>query len=127
MRDRPESTRPTVSPHFDSDAALRVTYAAQLRPEDRKTLEALTDSMLELTREARIFAERIAFGGVCNRTAAAVADLRFIAAYLTWSAAAAEDSAGSRAEYRLADLGERIAGQLSDLAGELEAALDASQ
>jgi hypothetical protein len=123
MSDRRKSTRPEpapVSPRFDPDAALRVTYAAQIRPEERKTLDALCDATLELTREATTFAERIAFGGVCDRTIAATAELRFVAAYLTWSADAAADSAGSRAEYRLADLGERIAAQLSDLAGELE-------
>jgi len=122
MSDRRKTT-PAAAPHrFDPSAALRVMYALQLRPEDRGTLEALCESVLTLTREAPMIADRIDYGGILDELDAAVAELRHVSRYLAW-VGESDGDALSRAEHRLADSAERIGEQVAALAGELKAAV----
>jgi len=136
MSDRTKSTRVPLDvpaeplppepepPPFDEDAPLRETYARRLRPEDRELLATLCGSMLELTCEATIFAQRIEHGGVCDETGAVAAELRYAAGYLAYIGRR-EGDALSRSEHKLADTAERIAGEVASLAGQLEAAVAA--
>jgi hypothetical protein len=111
-------------PAFDEAAPLRETYARRLRPEDRELLAALCGSILELTCETTIFAQRIEHGGIDDELAAAAAELRYAASHLR-HCGTLEGDALSRAEHKLADAAERIASAVDALAGELEAAIAA--
>ncbi len=136
MSDQPKSTRVTFDlppelappdrdpPPFGEDAPIRETYARRLRAEDRALLESLCASVLELTCEATIFAQRIEHGGVCDEVGAVAAELRYAADFLAYIGGR-EGDALSRSEHKLADSAERIAAQVAALAGELEAAIAA--
>lgn len=135
MRDRGESTRPRftrvllepelLSPEeFSTDTPLRETFAHWLRPEERFALEQICDGVLELTREAsRPIRESIP-GGFDRDLAAVVADLRYAEAWLAYIGRS-EGNVLERWQSRLADLAERLAPKVGDLAGEVETALEA--
>jgi hypothetical protein len=90
---------PPASPsaQFNADLALRETYSRRLRPDDRQTLAAVCDAVLELTYDATFLGGRIGFGGVCDEATAAAAELRYLAAYLAWSAEEALEAAAGAA------------------------------
>jgi hypothetical protein len=111
-------------PRFNEDEALRQTYAHLIRPEDQEILDRLTDSMLELTREADAIVRRLDFSFPFN-IAAAARDLRYLERWLRVTGAAEGDCL-DRWQQRLADAAERAAPRVGEVAAELEAAVAAN-
>jgi hypothetical protein len=125
MPDRPKTTPPVPNPpRFNEDEALRQTFAHLIRPEDQETLDRLTDSMLELTREADAIVRHIDFSFPHN-IAAAARDLRYLERWLRVTGAADGDCL-DRWQARLADAAERAAPKVGEVAAELEAAVAAN-
>lgn len=112
---------PGAEPDEPDLPALRAIYGHQLRPEDRRTLEALLEFLLELTREAQMGPS----GAIDFDLTAAAVDLRFAERYLGYTGRQ-EGNVLARHEARLADVAERLAPRVGELAGELEAALAAA-
>jgi len=121
----PELLPPAPDPaRFNEDEALRQTYGHLIRPEDQEILDQLTDSMLELTREADAIIRHIDFSFPFN-IAAAARDLRYLERWLRVTGAAEGDCL-DRWQSRLADAAERAAPKVGEVAAELEAAVVAN-
>ena len=124
----PHSSELTMTPpdpqRFNEDEALRQTYAHLIRPEDQQLLDRLTDSMLELTREADAIVRHIDFSFPYN-IAAAARDLRYLECWLAHTGASEGDCL-DRWQSRLADAAERAAPAVGIIAAELEAAVAAN-
>jgi len=122
----PHSGELTIAPdppRFNEDEALRQTYAHLIRPEDQEILDRLTDSMLELTREADAIVRRLDFSFPFN-IAAAARDLRYLERRLQVTGESEGDCLDRR-QRRLADAAERAAPKVGEIAAELEAAVAA--
>lgn len=87
-------------------------------------LDRLTDSMLELTREADVIVRKLDFSFPFN-IAAAARDLRYLERWLRVTGASEGDCL-DRWQSRLADAAERAAPKVGEIAAELEAAVAAN-
>ena len=111
---------PGTEPEEPDLPALRAVYAHQLRPDDRRTLETLLESVLELTRESQMGPS----GAIAFDLTGAAEDLRLVEGWLAYTGRQ-EGNVLERHESRLADFAERLAPRVAEIAGELEAALAA--
>lgn len=124
---RPHLLEPELPPpeRLDQDRPLRESFAHLIRPKERFALERTCVSVLELTREAANIVQTIP-GGLGVDVAAIADDLPFAAELLAYLGAS-EGNVLDRWEARLADTAERLAPRVEEIAGELEAAVAASQ
>jgi hypothetical protein len=108
-------------PAFDYDHGMRHTCTTRLMPYMHDMLDRLCRDLMRAQNEGGLDAEDEQ--PTVRDLRAAAADLRFIA---DWLMHAGDQDAETRWENRLLDLGERLAGRVTGIAEELEAALAAA-
>ncbi len=111
--------RKQVDPQaFDPDSGMRHTYTARLMPYMHEMLDRLCRDLILAQDEGGLDAG--AEQPTVRDLRAAAADLRFTA---DWLMHLGDQDAEGRWENRLLDLGERLAGRITGIAEELEAAI----
>ncbi len=113
---------PAPPPAFDPNEGMRHTYTAQLAPYCRELMVNLCAALIEVHDEAQLESDSDPRPIVCN-VDAATKDLHFLADWLEY---AGNKDVEERWEYRLGELALRLAPQVREIAGEMDAALGAA-